>query len=88
MRTAAARGLVAGTAILLVLLADVPRVAPEVGSPPLRKLILMGGSASAGGHVTPVAEANVWGDPEAADIESPFARREEDGDESVRLHSR
>ena len=28
----------------------------------------MGGSASAGGNVTPLAEANIWGDPHAADL--------------------
>jgi inosine-uridine nucleoside N-ribohydrolase len=33
----------------------------------VREVILMGGSASAGGNVTPVAEANIWGDPHAAD---------------------
>jgi inosine-uridine nucleoside N-ribohydrolase len=34
----------------------------------VKGVILMGGSASAGGNVTPVAEANIWGDPQAADI--------------------
>jgi inosine-uridine nucleoside N-ribohydrolase len=34
----------------------------------VREVVLMGGSASARGNVTPVAEANVWGDPHAADI--------------------
>ena len=34
----------------------------------VREVVLMGGSASAGGNVTPVAEANIWGDPHAADI--------------------
>ena len=33
----------------------------------VKEVILMGGSASAGGNVTPVAEANIWGDPHAAD---------------------
>jgi inosine-uridine nucleoside N-ribohydrolase len=33
----------------------------------VKEVILMGGSAKAGGNVTPVAEANVWGDPHAAD---------------------
>jgi inosine-uridine nucleoside N-ribohydrolase len=34
----------------------------------VKEVILMGGSASAGGNVTPVAEANIWGDPQAADL--------------------
>lgn len=34
----------------------------------VREVVLMGGSASVGGNVTPVAEANIWGDPHAADI--------------------
>ena len=34
----------------------------------VREVVLMGGSASAGGNVTPVAEAIIWGDPHAADI--------------------
>src|SRR5262249_22694284 len=33
----------------------------------VKEVILMGGSAHAGGNVTPVAEANIWGDPHAAD---------------------
>ncbi len=44
-------------------------LALEPGLPKLvKEVVLMGGSASAGGNVTPVAEANVWGDPHAADI--------------------
>jgi inosine-uridine nucleoside N-ribohydrolase len=44
-------------------------LALEPGLPALvKEVILMGGSASAGGNVTPVAEANIWGDPQAADI--------------------
>ena len=34
----------------------------------VKEVVVMGGSASARGNVTPVAEANVWGDPHAADI--------------------
>jgi inosine-uridine nucleoside N-ribohydrolase len=34
----------------------------------VKEVILMGGSAAAGGNVTPVAEANIWGDPQAADV--------------------
>ena len=48
---------------LALALALEPRL-PEL----VKEVVLMGGSASAGGNVTPVAEANVWGDPHAADI--------------------
>jgi inosine-uridine nucleoside N-ribohydrolase len=48
---------------LALALALEPRL-PELVS----EVVLMGGSAYAGGNVTPVAEANVWGDPHAADI--------------------
>ena len=34
----------------------------------VKEVVLMGGSAFAGGNVTPAAEANIWGDPHAADI--------------------
>jgi len=34
----------------------------------VKEVVLMGGSAWARGNVTPVAEANIWGDPHAADI--------------------
>lgn len=34
----------------------------------VKEVILMGGAANVGGNVTPVAEANIWGDPHAADI--------------------
>ena len=33
----------------------------------LREVILMGGSVTEPGNVSPVAEANIWGDPHAAD---------------------
>jgi purine nucleosidase len=33
-----------------------------------KSVVMMGGSAFVPGNVTPVAEANIWGDPEAADI--------------------
>ena len=33
----------------------------------IRKLVLMGGAATVGGNVSPVAEANIWNDPHAAD---------------------
>ncbi|HSF31702.1 MAG TPA: nucleoside hydrolase [Candidatus Tectomicrobia bacterium] len=40
-----------------------PRVATA-----LRSLIVMGGAITVPGNTTPVASANVWGDPEAADV--------------------
>jgi inosine-uridine nucleoside N-ribohydrolase len=48
---------------LALALALEPRL-PEL----VKEVVLMGGSAWAGGNVTPVAEANIWGDPHAADI--------------------
>jgi inosine-uridine nucleoside N-ribohydrolase len=48
---------------LALALALEPRL-PEL----VRDVVVMGGSAGAGGNVTPVAEANIWGDPHAADI--------------------
>ena len=48
---------------LALALALEPRL-PEL----VEEVVLMGGSAFAGGNVTPVAEANIWGDPHAADI--------------------
>lgn len=33
----------------------------------VREVIIMGGAFTVPGNVTPVAEANIWGDPEAAD---------------------
>lgn len=40
---------------------------PEIASLADR-VVMMGGAAFCPGNVTPVAEANIWGDPEAADI--------------------
>lgn len=37
-------------------------------APLLKRVVLMGGAAFVGGNVTPVSEANIWGDPEAASI--------------------
>jgi inosine-uridine nucleoside N-ribohydrolase len=34
----------------------------------LREVVIMGGSISEPGNVTPVAEANIWNDPHAADL--------------------
>jgi purine nucleosidase len=39
---------------------------PELASK-LKKVVVMGGTIFKPGNVTPVAEANLWGDPEAAD---------------------
>lgn len=40
---------------------------PEV-KPHLERLVVMGGSIHGGGNINPSAEANVWDDPEAAQI--------------------
>jgi inosine-uridine nucleoside N-ribohydrolase len=42
-------------------------VEPQVASA-LRRLIVMGGAITVPGNATPVASANLWGDPEAADV--------------------
>jgi purine nucleosidase len=34
----------------------------------IQRIVMMGGAAFCPGNVTPVAEANIWGDPEAAHI--------------------
>lgn len=34
----------------------------------VRRVVMMGGAAAAPGNVGPVAEANIWGDPEAAEL--------------------
>jgi len=34
----------------------------------VKAVVLMGGAVAVGGNVSPVAEANIWGDPHAADI--------------------
>ena len=41
--------------------------APEIAGL-VKQVVIMGGGISANGNVTPVAEANIHGDPEAADI--------------------
>ncbi|MBF0280853.1 MAG: nucleoside hydrolase [SAR324 cluster bacterium] len=40
-----------------------PEILPKIG-----EIVLMGGSASAGGNVTPAAEFNIFVDPHAADV--------------------
>jgi inosine-uridine nucleoside N-ribohydrolase len=42
-------------------------VAPQVATA-LRSLIVMGGAITVPGNATPVASANLWGDPEAAEV--------------------
>jgi inosine-uridine nucleoside N-ribohydrolase len=42
-------------------------VEPQVATA-LRSLIVMGGAITVPGNITPVASANLWGDPEAADV--------------------
>jgi pyrimidine-specific ribonucleoside hydrolase len=42
-------------------------VEPQVATA-LRNLIVMGGAITVPGNITPVATANLWGDPEAADV--------------------
>jgi len=46
---------------LAIALAKDPSIAGKV-----KKLVLMGGALRVPGNVTPVSEANIWGDPEAA----------------------
>lgn len=48
-------------------LATALKLAPELPSL-LREVILMGGTVSESGNVSPVAEANIWNDPHAADV--------------------
>jgi inosine-uridine nucleoside N-ribohydrolase len=42
-------------------------IEPQVATA-LRSLIVMGGAVTVPGNITPVASANLWGDPEAADV--------------------
>jgi inosine-uridine nucleoside N-ribohydrolase len=42
-------------------------VEPQVAAA-LRRLIVMGGAIKVPGNISPVASANLWGDPEAADV--------------------
>ena len=47
-------------------LAEALRLAPELPSL-VREVVLMGGAVLESGNVSPVAEANIWNDPHAAD---------------------
>lgn len=47
---------------LALALAEAPDIAAQV-----KQVVLMGGAFARPGNVTPAAEANIWGDPEAAD---------------------
>jgi inosine-uridine nucleoside N-ribohydrolase len=40
---------------------------PDIG-PLIREIVLMGGNAVVPGNVNPAAEANIWNDPDAADL--------------------
>ncbi len=42
-------------------------VAPQVAES-LKEVVVMGGAVTVPGNVTPVATANLWGDPQAADV--------------------
>ena len=48
-------------------LAEALRLAPELPGL-VREVVLMGGAVLESGNVSPVAEANIWNDPHAADI--------------------
>ncbi len=48
-------------------LAAALRADPDL-APLIKRVVLMGGAAFVGGNVTPVSEANIWGDPDAASI--------------------
>ncbi|TYP75450.1 nucleoside hydrolase [Paenibacillus methanolicus] len=58
--------------IVLVTLGRLTNVAHALDKDPeltrkLKKVVVMGGNVLVPGNITPVAEANIWGDPEAAD---------------------
>ncbi|PSR34557.1 MAG: nucleoside hydrolase [Sulfobacillus benefaciens] len=57
--------------ITLITLARLTNLAIALKNDPslaqkIRRVVVMGGAAFVGGNVTPVAEANIWGDPDAA----------------------
>ena len=55
-----ATGPLTNVAVALLLEPELPRL--------LDRIVVMGGALSAPGNVTPLAEANIWHDPEAADL--------------------
>ncbi len=57
--------------VTLVTVARLTNLAIALKSDPhlaskIRQVVVMGGAAFVGGNVTPVSEANIWGDPDAA----------------------
>ena len=42
-------------------------IAPQIAES-LKEVVVMGGAVSVPGNATPVATANIWGDPQAADV--------------------
>ena len=53
-----ATGPLTNLAVALILEPELPRL--------VRSVVVMGGAANASGNITPLAEANIWHDPEAA----------------------
>lgn len=59
--------------LVLITLGRLTNVALALAKAPalarkIKQVYVMGGAVQTAGNVTPVAEANIWGDPEAADI--------------------
>lgn len=59
--------------LVLVTLGRLTNIAHALAKDPslvgkIKHVYVMGGTVHAPGNVTPVAEANIWGDPEAADV--------------------
>ncbi|MEK0313414.1 nucleoside hydrolase [Cohnella sp. 56] len=62
-----------GGELVLITLGRLTNVAQALAKDPsltrkIKQVYVMGGAVQTAGNVTPVAEANIWGDPEAADI--------------------